>query len=178
MNQYYKESTKASIYKKVINQVFNTDIGAKGRKRNLVNARMIFTQLMRNDGVTYQAIAFHLNLESHATIMHYLKQIKFLLTYDRDLIAKYEMCVRMYKITDPSIDILRRDELKNRVLCLEDRNKLLSLEIEGLKRQLQENNNQDKRFKTIFDMIRNRTRPDTETVIEKKLNTIFNGIYD
>ena len=84
----------------------------------------------------------------------------------------------MYKITDPSIDILRRDELKNRVLCLEDRNKLLSLEIEGLKRQLQENNNQDKRFKTIFDMIRNRTRPDTETVIEKKLNTIFNGIYD
>ena len=58
------------------------------------------------------------------------------------------------------------------------RNKLLSLEIEGLKRQLQENNNQDKRFKTIFDMIRNRTRPDTETVIEKKLNTIFNGIYD
>ena len=58
MNQYYKESTKASIYKKVINQVFNTDIGAKGRKRNLVNARMIFTQLMRNDGVTYQAIAF------------------------------------------------------------------------------------------------------------------------
>ena len=88
------------------------------------------------------------------------------------------MCVRMYKITDPSIDILRRDELKNRCLNLEDKNKLLSLEIETLKKQLQKTSSQEERFKTIFDIIRTRTKLNTEKVIEKKLNTIFNGIYD
>jgi len=61
---------------------------------------------------------------------------------------------------------------------LEDKNKLLSLEIETLKKQLQKTSSQEERFKTIFDIIRTRTKLNTEKVIEKKLNTIFNGIYD
>ena len=38
--------------------------------------------------------------------------------------------------------------------------------------------NKDKRFKKLFDLIRNRTKPDTEEVIEKKLNVIENSGID
>ena len=55
---------------------------------------------------------------------------------------------------------------------------MLSLEIQSLKETIQTNQLKDKRFKKLFDLIRNRTKPDTEEVIEKKLNTIFNGVYD
>jgi len=84
----------------------------------------------------------------------------------------------LYNLTDPAPNILKPDELKNRCLNLEDKNKLLSLEIETLKKQLQKTSSQEERFKTIFDIIRTRTKLNTEKVIEKKLNTIFNGIYD
>tara|TARA_R100000541_G_scaffold2021_3_gene7443 strand:+ start:9384 stop:9920 length:537 start_codon:yes stop_codon:yes gene_type:complete len=178
MNQYYKESTKVSIYKRIIKQVFNISLDTKGRVRNLVDARMVFTKLMRDEKSTYQSIAFHLNLESHASVIHYYKSIQFLLSHDKELKRKYDMCVRLYNLTDPALDILKPDELKNRCLNLEDKNKLLSLELEILKKQLQETSSQEKRFKSLFDMIRTRTKPNTEKVIEKKLNTIFNGIYD
>jgi|TARA_R110000787_G_scaffold44300_1_gene108783 hypothetical protein len=178
MNQYYKESTKVSIYKRIIKQVFNISLDTKGRVRNLVDARMVFTKLMRDKKATYQSIALHLNLKSHASVMHYYKSIQFLMLHDKELKKKYDMCVKLYNLTDPAPNILKPDELKNRCLNLEDKNKLLSLEIETLKKQLQKTSSQEERFKTIFDIIRTRTKLNTEKVIEKKLNTIFNGIYD
>jgi len=73
---------------------------------------------------------------------------------------------------------LQPHELKGHILILEDRNKMLSLEVQSLKETIHTNQLRDKRFKKLFDLIRSRTKPETEGVIEKKLNTIFNGVYD
>ncbi len=178
MKPYYRESTRANLFKKIINQVFNIKLTNKTRKRNHVNGRMLFAKLMRDEGSKVNSIASYLNLESHASVLHYLKSINFILEYDKELYSQYQTCLRYYKLADPSIDELRPHELKGHILVLEDRNKMLSLEIQSLKETIQANQLKDKRFKKLFDLIRNRTKPDTEEVIEKKLNTIFNGVYD
>ena len=178
MKQYYRESTRANLFKKIINQVFNIDLTHKCRQRNFVNARMLFTKMMREDGAKVNTIASFLNLESHASVLHYLKNINFILKYDKELDSQYQTCLRYYKLADPRIDDLRPHELKGLILVLEDRNKLLSLEIQSLQETIHTTELRDKRFKRLFDLIRNRTKPDTEEVIEKKLNTIFNGVYD
>ncbi len=178
MKPYYRESTRANLFKKIINQVFNIKLTSKTRKRNFVNGRMIFAKLMRDEGSTVNAIASHLNLESHASVLHYLKNINFILDYDKELHSQYQTCVRYYKIADPRIDELQPHELKGHILILEDRNKMLSLEVQSLKETIHTNQLRDKRFKKLFDLIRSRTKPETEGVIEKKLNTIFNGVYD
>ena len=132
MNLYYKEFTKAKLLKKVIDRVFNIDVTSRGRQRHLVNARMIFSKILRDDNCSYKQIAFFLNLESHASIMHYLKQIDFILEHEKDLKDMYDRCVELYKDVDPSIEDLAPNELKNRIESLEDKNKLLSLEVSRL----------------------------------------------
>jgi len=178
MKPYYRESTRANIFKNIINKVFNIDLTSKTRKRKFVNGRMIFTKLMRDEGSTVNMISSYLNLESHASVLHYLKNINFILDYDKELYSMYQTCLRYYKVADPRIDELQPHELKAHIIVLEDRNKMLSLELESLKETINSNHLKDKRFSKLFNLIRNRTKPNTEEVIEKKLNTIFNGVYD
>ena len=59
MNLYYKEFTKAKVLKKVIDRVFNIDVTAKGRQRHLVNARMVFSKILRDENCSYKQIALY-----------------------------------------------------------------------------------------------------------------------
>ena len=79
MKPYYRESTRANLFKKIINQVFNIKLTNKTRKRNHVNGRMLFAKLMRDEGSKVNSIASYLNLESHASVLHYLKSINFII---------------------------------------------------------------------------------------------------
>ena len=133
---------------------------------------------MRDEGASYGTIARYLYLESHVSIMHYMKQLDHLLKYDKELISKHNQCVRYFAVADPKVDELLPHELKSRILVLEDKNKLLSLELAGLNYKIKASQEKDKRFSNLFDLIRQRTKPESEEVIEKKLNTIFNGIYN
>ena len=176
MNLYYKEFTKAKVLKKVIDRVFNIDVTTKGRQRHLVNARMVFSKILRDENCSYKQIAFFLNLESHASIMHYIKQIDFILGYEKDLKELYDKCLELYKDADSSIEDLAPNELKIRIEALENKNKLLSLEIESLKSSIKDLNKEDKRFLQLFNLIRSRTKKGNENEVARKLNTIYNGI--
>jgi hypothetical protein len=176
MNLYYKEFTKAKLLKKVIDRVFNIDLKSKGRQRHLVNARMIFSKILRDEKYSYKQIAFFLNLESHASIMYYMKEVNFILTYEKDLKVLYDKCIELYKDADPNVEDLAPNELRTRIDVLEDRNKLLSLEVEALKNLIKDFNKEDKRFLRLFNLIRSRTKKGSEDEVARKLNTIYNGI--
>jgi hypothetical protein len=108
--------------------------------------------------------------------MHYIKQIDFILGYEKNLKELYDKCLELYIDADSSIEDLAPNELKIRIDALEDKNKLLSLEIESLKSSIKDLNKEDKRFLQLFNLIRSRTKKGNENEVARKLNTIYNGI--
>jgi Sec7-like guanine-nucleotide exchange factor len=73
---------------KIVNEVFLLDLTLNNRKRETVDARKIYSKILKERGHTFQAIGKEIN-KDHATIVHYLKDIDFLLSSDSLLMDKY-----------------------------------------------------------------------------------------
>lgn len=80
---------------KIVNDVFLVDIQVKGRKRGVVDARKVYSKILRDSGYSYELIGETIN-KDHATIIHYVKNIEYLLSYDRILIDKYIACKNVF----------------------------------------------------------------------------------
>ena len=81
--------------KKIVNEIFSVDIESKSRNRDIVDARKIYAKILREQGYGYEKIAKTIN-KDHATIIHYLKYIDHILSYDKDLMDKYIACEEAY----------------------------------------------------------------------------------
>jgi hypothetical protein len=158
--------------KEIVSQVFGTDINIKTRKRNNVEARMIFSKILREDRKTFQYIGNAIN-KDHATIMYYVNQASILIKQSIELSDKYLECKNCYiDNLDVVLPQMKYDELKNEVLEL----KLLinQLTIERNKTiKVQEKYN---RIKKIINLVAERTHVGKEEFIERKINEMFNGI--
>lgn len=77
--------------REIINSTFNVDISSPNRKREVIDARKIYSKILRDRGYGYEVIGKSLN-KDHATIIHYMSSIDFLLTYDRIMTDKYMLC--------------------------------------------------------------------------------------
>ena len=64
--------------KEIVSQVFDTNINIKTRKRNNVEARMIFSKILREDGNTFESIGKAIN-KDHSTIVYYANQASILI---------------------------------------------------------------------------------------------------
>jgi len=158
--------------KEIVSQVFNTDINIKTRKRNNVEARMIFSKILREDGNTFESIGKAIN-KDHSTIVYYVNQASSLIKQSIELSDKYLECKNCYiDNLDVVLPQMKYDELKNEVLEL----KLLinQLTIERNKTiKVQEKYN---RIKKIINLVAERTHVGKEEFIERKINQMFNGI--
>lgn len=97
MELTYKEKTdleKESL-KEIVSGVFGVDISLKNRKRNSVDARRIFSKVLRERGYTYESIGDSLDRD-HATIIHYISTIDSILTFDKGLRDKYIACKNVF----------------------------------------------------------------------------------
>lgn len=81
--------------KKIVNDVFLVDLQLKDRKRDVVDARKVYSKILRDNGYSYELIGETIG-KDHATIIHYVKNIEYLLTYDRILIDKYVACKNVF----------------------------------------------------------------------------------
>jgi len=158
--------------KEIVSQVFDTDINIKTRKRNNVEARMIFSKILREDGNTFESIGKAIN-KDHSTIVYYVNQASSLIKQSIELSDKYLECKNCYiDNLDVVLPQMKYDELKNEVLEL----KLLinQLNIERNKTiKVQEKYN---RIKKIINLVAERTHVGKEEFIERKINQMFNGI--
>lgn len=77
--------------KKIVNDVFFTDLSESNRKRQVVDARRVYSKILRDRGYTFESIGKTLKL-NHATILHYTKSIDNIITYDVDFREKYIYC--------------------------------------------------------------------------------------
>lgn len=85
----YKEESEALI--KIVNNVFLVNILDNNRSRDTVDARYIYSKIFREKGCPYQSIGDSIN-KNHATIVHYIKNVDSIMTYDKRLRDRYITC--------------------------------------------------------------------------------------
>jgi len=132
-----KSSTKLYFKKtrEVVNSIFRVDIMSKSRKRNVVNARMIYSKILREKHISYNVIGKSI-LKNHASIIYYIKSINWLLAYDKPLLDKYNDCLELLNDDDVSYSHLNKAELVLLIKQLHKQNNLLSLSTNTSKTRL------------------------------------------
>lgn len=88
--------------KRIVNDIFLVDLEVKNRKRNVVDARKVYSKILRDNGYSYDLIGETLG-KDHATIIHYIRNIEYILSYDKILRDKYIACKNVFIKTRKSI---------------------------------------------------------------------------
>lgn len=93
----YKEKMELEIaqLKEIVNNVFAVDLLETNRKRDLVDARTVYSKVLRDRGYTFETIAKSINRD-HTTVIHYMKSIDSLITYDKGIRDKYIHCKNLF----------------------------------------------------------------------------------
>jgi hypothetical protein len=81
--------------KKIVNDVFLVDLEVNNRKRGVVDARKVYSKILRDSGYSYDLIGETLG-KNHATIIHYVKNIEHILSYDRIVRDRYVACKNVF----------------------------------------------------------------------------------
>ena len=104
----------------VINQTFSVNILKNSRERELVENRIIFSKIVRdNFKISLPRIGAFLN-KNHATIIHYLKQHDALLEYDKFYRLKYEkICKLIYNDNYIANEITKLNQSEFKILKYE-----------------------------------------------------------
>ena len=158
--------------KEIVSQVFETNINIKTRKRNNVEARMIFSKILREDGNTFESIGNAIN-KDHSTIVYYVNQASVLIKQSIELSDKYLECKNCYiDNLDVVLPQMKYDELKNEALEL----KLLINQLTIERNEIIKVQEKYNRIKKIINLVAERTHVGKEEFIEKKINQMFNGI--
>ena len=158
--------------KEIVSQVFETDINIKTRKRNNVEARMIFSKILREDGSTLQAIGKAIN-KDHSTVIYYVNQASNLIKQSIELSNKYLECKNCYiNNLDVVLPQMKYDELKNEVVEL----KALINQLTAERNEIIKVKEKYNRIKKIINLVAERTHVGKEEFIERKINQMFNGI--
>ena len=158
--------------KEIVSKVFDTNINIKTRKRNNVEARMIFSKILREDGNTFESIGNAIN-KDHSTIVYYVNQASVLIKQSIELSDKYLECKNCYiDNLDVVLPQMKYDELKNEALEL----KLLINQLTIERNEIIKVQEKYNRIKKIINLVAERTHVGKEEFIERKINQMFNGI--
>lgn len=159
---------------KIVEMVTRTKLKGTNRKRECVDARMIYAYVLRNTlGASLTSIGGSIN-KDHTTIIHYLKTMENLLEVDREVARKYIRCKELLLLSEQPLNLLdERDEileinrLKEQVEILERKNKLLEEENSRITKQTA-------RFMNILELIEENTPMGDEYLVHRKIKKMFN----
>lgn len=163
----------------IIEYVFEVDILNRVRKRQYVDARMVFAKILQNEGYGSTSIAKFLK-KDHATIIHYFKSVNSILKFDQLLMDRYLYAKDMYlnKKETPTYSekkpLLTNKEKKQQIKIIGLNNEIDKLMAE--KSNLMTIVNKQKRLAEIIEFIDKKTPHGHEYYVMRKLNAMFNGI--
>jgi hypothetical protein len=86
---------KIIALKDVVKEIFLIDVDKDSRKRDIVDARRVYSKILRDEGYSFESIGLSLG-RNHATVIHYAKSIDSILNYDRNLRERYIACKEIY----------------------------------------------------------------------------------
>jgi hypothetical protein len=158
----------------IVKSVFDEDVKDKIQRREIVDARMVFSKILRERGYTYASIGRFLK-KDHSTIINYMRNIYSLLTQVNGLMAKYIICRDLFLI-DKEVLYINKEEKDNKlsIISLNNQIEKLILERENVTRM----ETKYKRIEDILSIIDKKTPNGKEKFILKKVNLMFNDIAD
>lgn len=106
--------------KQIVNEIFSVDIDDKRRKRTIVDARKVYSKILRDLGYKYKEIADTLEL-NHCTIIHYLKNTDDLIKFDAVFKKRYNMCLKKFLLYNKEMIIKSNDGIHLEAISLAER---------------------------------------------------------
>ena len=77
--------------KAIVKKVLGVNIDVETRKRAFVDARRVYSKILRDIGISFESIGRTIN-KDHATIIHYLRDIDHIFVHDKPFFDKYSKC--------------------------------------------------------------------------------------
>jgi transcriptional antiterminator Rof (Rho-off) len=164
--------SEMELLKTIVDNVFGMDISKTNRRRETVDARMIYAMLLRGRNHTFASIGRSLK-QDHTTIIHHCGKADDILAQDDSLMRKYIACRDMFQEAlslDSKDNFLEQAKLNT--LMLRSQVERLILENEKLSNELKIKT-EDKKFSKIFDKIRANTPDGVEDFVYKKIDNMF-----
>ena len=158
----------------IVKSVFNEDVKDKIQRREIVDARMVFSKILRERGYTYASIGRFLK-KDHSTIINYMRNIYSLLTQVNGLMAKYIICRDLFLI-DKEVLYINKEEKDNKLSIISLNNQIEKLILE--RESVTQMEMKYKRIEDILSLIDKKTPNGKEKFILKKVNLMFNDISD
>lgn len=145
--------------------------------QQVVDSKMIFANILQQKGYGCSVIAKYMGM-NHASILHYFKKFPWYLKTEAGLRNNYERIRAEYFNEYDPVYYLSENELKKELFSLRFDNKKLSSQLSKVEDQLANVTRREDRLGEIFQLITERTRPNTEPTILSKLRRFYNGVYD
>lgn len=171
MNNFI-EHQDFNALKEIIENYTNLDFTKKTHKRAYTDSRAIFSKILIDEKHKKSSIARFLN-KNHATVIHYEKVFDNNIKSDRNLYTLYTMCKRDFRNLDG--DNRTNLELIYEINVLENKNKLLHLELEELKKDYRQLKDKNKDYNSTIELLHNKLRIRDIEKFNKRINSILNG---
>jgi FtsZ-binding cell division protein ZapB len=163
--------TEMNSLKEIIATATGTDIMNKGRYRNIVDARIVFSKIIRERGYTYSSIARYLS-KDHSTIIHYICECNHLIQTDDKMMETYIACRNKFlEDKDALLTYTDKDAVKEMVILKMDIEKLIDKN-----NRLKNTQNKYDRLSEIINIIDKRTPEGKEHEVKQEITRMFNGL--
>ena len=166
------ENTIYEKVKQIVELVTRVKITVNNRKREVIDARMIYAKILRERGASLASIGMTIN-KDHTTIIHYIRTMDDLLVTDREVLRKYIKSKELLLLDEQELNLLDENDtlselsrLKETVDVLEKKNTLLQDENERLNREME-------RFRGILKIIDASTPIGQEKIVERKIKRML-----
>lgn len=170
------DQLKVKAIKNIVNTYFNTNVDARNRSDRLVKARAICYKILKEECcMTYSFIAYSFQ-KNHATIMHAVKEIKWMFKSDKQMERDYHNILALWLEEAADYVELKPTELKKQLNLLQEQNKMLNLSLIDVQEKCEELSKHAKKYKTVVDLIDKRVPEQRLKEVEVKINHIINGL--
>ena len=170
------DQLKVKAIKNIVNTYFNTNVDARNRSDRLVKARAICYKILKEEcNMTYSFIAYSFQ-KNHATIMHAVKEIKWMFKSDKQMERDYHNILALWLEEAADYVELKPTELKKQLNLLQEQNKMLNLSLIDVQEKCEELSKHAKKYKTVVDLIDKRVPEQRLKEVEVKINHIINGL--
>jgi hypothetical protein len=158
----------------IVNKIFEIKIKSRKRSRVIVDARMVYSKILRERGHTVTAIGKFLG-KDHTTIVHYGIMVDDMLAQLPYYHNQYVKCYTEFmKDKEPTVFSITEKELQMSNISLKSQLERLILENTTMQIQV----DKYKRLEKILEYVENRTPIGKESFVLRKINLMFNGLSD
>lgn len=164
------------VLREAVEDVFDISIRERTRKRQYVNGRFVFANILIGRGHTKVDVARYLGI-NHATVCHYCRNFYGFTQADKRLRDNYYELDKLFKGQFNPLYRMDRVQLRDRVMELEDRLRSVERKSQDLRERMLRLKQKAERLQPIWNVIEDRVPKGREDEVRRKVNTVLNGIH-